>query len=846
MSLVITMKKIVMVDGNNLLFRSYYATAYSGNFMQNSKGFPTNGLYGFVNMINKIIAEEKPTYMLVAFDRGRTFRHDLYDDYKADRIEMPDDLKKQFPIAKEILSYMGVKHYEIDDYEADDIIGTFAQYCNKDKNFYGTIISSDRDLLQLISKDVEVKLLKQKDFIRYNIDNFKDEYQIQPTHVVDLKALQGDSSDNIPGVKGIGEKTALKLLQEYETLDNIYQNIDNISGKLKEKLLQDKENAYLSYQLAQINTTAPLKINLDDIKVQKKDEEKLLALYRDLEFFSFLQPVKKVSEQVKVISDKNKLPKLDEAAFYLVIEGANYHQCQLLGMAVFAEKESYYVEKELVASALAKIDKKITYDYKKAWYVLACHDIILENVVFDTMLAAYLLDYNVKDDVAYLACQFNYDLVCDKQTEVGDNAHVKAQFILESKKHFIDELKQAEMMKLLQEIELPVAKILAMMEFTGVCVDEKVLHDMGEEIKIKIELLENEIYNLAGENFNIASSQQLGKILFEKLGLKRGKRTKTGYSTAVDVLEKLRDEHPIIEKLLEYRILTKLYATYIEGLSQKIIDGKIHTIYQQTLTKTGRLSSIEPNLQNIPIRYEQGRKIRKAFVASPDCVLLSVDYSQIELRILAHMAVEESLIKAFQADEDIHTKTAQDIFGEEIVTPRMRRIAKAVNFGIIYGMSEYGLAENLNISVKEAKTFIEKYLETYPGIKNYMEATIANAKEKGSVKTMFNRKRNIPELANKNYMIRKQGERVALNTPIQGTAADILKIAMVQIMKDFEAKALKSKMILQVHDELVFDVLEAELEQVKEIVQKAMEGAVELKVPLKVVITEGKDWYSTK
>ncbi len=835
-----------MVDGNNLLFRSYYATAYSGNFMKNSKGFPTNGLYGFVNMINKIINEEKPVYMLVAFDRGRTFRHDLYQNYKADRIEMPDDLKKQFPLAKEILSYMGIKHYEIDDYEADDIIGTFAQYCQADANFYGTIISSDKDLLQLISNEVEVKLLKQKDFIRYTPENFKQEYNISPNNIVDLKALQGDASDNIPGVKGIGEKTALKLLQEYETLDNIYQNIDNISGKIKEKLLQDKENAYLSYQLAQINKNIPVKIKLNDIKVEEKQEEKLLELYRDLEFFSFLKPVNKQVSKVKIINEEKNLPLLKEAAFSLVLEAGNYHESKLLGMAVYATKKNYYVKKDLIAKALAKIDKKLTYDYKKAWVVLKRHNIDLTSVAYDAMLAAYLLDYNVKDDVSYLACQFNYELVCDKETEAPYNAMVKAKFIYETKKHFLDELAKEEMNSLFQEIEMPVARILGMMEFTGVCINKQILNTMGDEIKIKIELLENEIYNLAGVEFNISSPQQLGKILFEKLGLKTGKKTKTGFSTAVDVLEKLRDEHPIIEKLLEYRMLTKLYATYVEGLLEAEKKGRIHTIYQQTLTKTGRLSSVSPNLQNIPIRYEQGRKIRKAFQASNKCVLLTADYSQIELRVLAHIAEVYSLIDAFANDEDIHTKTAQDIFAEEVVTPKMRRIAKAVNFGIIYGMSEYGLAENLNISVKEAKEFIAQYLQTYPEIASYMEKTIAEATESGSVQTLFNRKRNLPELANKNYMIRKQGERFALNTPIQGTAADILKIAMVQIDKRFKEEKIKSKMILQVHDELVFDVLKSELALVQEIVQTEMENATQLKTPLKVTIATGENWFAIK
>ena len=811
------MKKVIMVDGNNLLFRSYYATAYSGNLMKNSKGFPTNGLFGFVNMINKIIKEENPEYMVVAFDKGKTFRNEIFKEYKEGRIEMPDDLRLQFPIAKEILASLGIKALELDNYEADDIIGAYANYCDRDDHYQGLIISSDKDLLQLISNQVEIKLLKQKDYIRYDLESFIKEYQINPVNVVDLKALQGDSSDNIPGVKGIGEKTALKLIQEYQSLDGVYQNIEKISGKVKEKLEQDKENAYLSYQLAKIEKEPPFQINIEEIK----------------------------KEKIKEINNISEINLKKEFAFFLELDQTNYHQASIVGLAIYNEEDAFYLKKELIIEAMQKLKMKMyTYDYKRAYVALKRINFELDQVVFDTLIAAYLLEYNIKEDIAYLAKQFNYQI--NENNNDMQSSIEKAKFIYQTKKQFEQKLKEEQMLELFHEIDFPLTKILGNMEFEGVCVDQGVLAEMGEEIKIKIDLLSEEIYSLAGEKFNISSPKQLGPIIFEKLGLKRGKKTKTGFSTASDVLESLQGKHPIIDKLLEYRILTKLYSTYIEGLISTINNQKIHTIYNQTLTRTGRLSSVSPNLQNIPIRYEYGRLIRKAFKASQKHILISVDYSQIELRVLAHMANVESLIEAFKNNQDIHTKTAQDIFNVEIINTNQRRVAKAINFGIIYGMSEYGLAENLKISMTEAREFIENYFRTYPGIKAYMEETIKEATDKGYVLTIFKRKRKIDELANKNYMIRKQGERIALNTPIQGTSADILKMAMIKIDQKFNELNLKSKMILQVHDELVFDVVKEEKEMVKKIIKQAMENCVGLKVPLKADIAEGSDWYTAK
>lgn len=862
------MEKIILVDGNNLLFRSYYATAYNGNFMKNSKGFPTNALFGFSNMINKIILEEKPTYILVAFDKGKTFRHEKYSEYKAGRIEMPDELRLQFPIAKKLLELMGIKYYEIENYEADDIIGTFSKFCDNTK-YTGTIISSDKDLLQLITDSVDIKLLKSKDYIRYNPESFYEEYKIKPINIIDLKSLMGDSSDNIKGVKGIGEKTALKLLQEYKTLNGIYENIDKISGKTKEKLIDGKNDAYISYELATIVTNVPIEISIDDIKY-KGNQAGLNDLYEELEFYSFLKKDKVEKEvtkpfDVKIIKNIGEINVEGDCAVYLEILGTNYHNSKILGMGVYNENSSIYIPLEILKQQpdfLLK-NNKYTYDIKKTYVSFKWNNINIDNINYDAMIAGYLLDYNVKDDIAYLANQFDYDIpfyenIYGKNNKLSEpnnvdiiayNSVLKAKFIYETYNIFNEKLNNENMIELFNDIEIPLSYTLGDMEYNGVYVDKEILNQMGIEIKNKIFEVEKNIYEIVGHEFNISSPQQLGTVLFEELNLPSKKKGKTGYSTAADVLNKLVDKHPIINMIIEYRMLTKLYNTYIEGLISSIHpDGKVHTIYTQTLTRTGRLSSIEPNLQNIPIRYEYGKLIRKAFLPSPNSLILSSDYSQIELRVLAHMANVEALIDAFNNDIDIHTKTASDIFNVPIseVTKSMRRIAKAVNFGIIYGISGYGLSENLGISTKEASNFIEQYLNTYPGIKTYMDETIKKAHENKYVKTLFNRKRNIPELDNKNYMIRSGAERIALNTPIQGTSADIIKIAMVEASKKLKESNMKTKMILQVHDELIFDVFKDELDMVKEIVKETMEGVCKMSVPLKVDIEVGTDWYDAK
>ncbi len=861
------MKKITMIDGNNLMFRSYYATAYNGNFMNNSKGFPTNALFGFVNMINKIISEEKPEYILVAFDKGKTFRHEQYEGYKDGRVETPDELKKQFPKAKELLTAMGIKYYEIDNYEADDIIGTFAKFCDDDPDFIGTIVSSDKDLLQLISNDVDIKLLKQKDYIRYNEKTFKEDYGIEPINVIDLKALMGDSSDNIPGVKGIGEKTALKLLHEYKNLDGIYNNIDNIKGKLKEKLITDKENAYKSYHLATIIKDVPMEISIENTKYQGENKEKLTKLYEDLEFYSFLKKlntkeVPKKEINVQIIRNVNDIKIDGDIAIYLEILGQNYHKAPILGMGVYNDKIAYFIPLEILKQnpKFLKENIKYTYDLKKTIVALKWQNIDIENVAFDTMIAGALLDYNMKEDVAYLANQIDYNLEFYEKI-YGKNSSLKkpdeniiakecvdrAKFIYETKKFFQTKIQEENVEYLYNEIELPLATVLADMEFTGVKVDANVLRNIGEDIKIKLELLTKDIYNNAGCEFNISSPSQLSEVLFEKLNLPHKKKTASGYSTAIDVLKKLKDKHPIIGQIIEYRKLAKIYGTYVEGLINTIHDDKIHTIYTQNLTRTGRLSSVEPNLQNIPVRDDYGRLIRKAFIPNYDYIL-SADYSQIELRVLAHMADVHALKEAFQNKIDIHSKTASDIFKVplELVTSQMRRVAKAVNFGIIYGISSFGLAENIGIRPAEAKNFIDTYLETYPGIKEYMDNSINKAKKQGYVTTLFNRKRNIPELKNTVYTIRQSGERIALNTPIQGTAADIIKLAMVKVYKALKENNLKTKMIIQVHDELIFDVPKEELEKVKQIVTQIMDNVTKLSVPLDIDINMGQNWAEAK
>ena len=845
------MKKVVLVDGNNLMFRSYFATLYSGSTLRNKKGFPTNAIYGFVNMINKIIYEEKPMYIAVAFDIGKTFRHEKYDYYKGKRDNTPDELKEQFPIAKQILTAMNIKYFELQGYEADDIIGTFSKKCEQDDDFKALIVSSDKDLLQLITDQTEVKLLKTKDYIRMDYKTFYDTYGIEPIKMIDLKALMGDASDNIPGVKGIGEKTALKLLTTYGSLSSIYEHIDEIKGSVKDKLIQDKDNAYMSYDIATIYKDVPLNVELEELAYIPKDKNELYKIYNELEFYSLIKESNNKEENSNNIENINYINKSkqeindDIISLYIDLDNNNYHNANILGFAIYNNSVSSYIP-YTKDTDLSFLNKKIyTYDYKRLYVSLKKNNLTIPTCLFDTMIGAYLVNYNIKDDISYLAKQMGYEI--DNSSK--ENSEIdKAKFVYDTYNTLMDMMQKENVMTLYNDIEFPLVTVLAKMEMNGIKVEKEVLFEMKDEILKRIEEVSQIIYNMAGVEFNISSPKQLGDILFEKLGLPHAKKNKTGYSTDISVLEKIRD-YPIVEYIIEYRTLYKLYTTYIEGILNSISsDGKIHTIYTQTVARTGRLSSIEPNLQNIPIRYELGRLIRKAFVPLDNSILMSCDYSQIELRVFAHLSKVPELVMAFVNDMDIHTKTAMDIFHvkEEEVTKDMRRKAKAVNFGILYGISSYGLSEDLNIKPKEAKEFINKYFETYPGVKEYMDKEIEEAKKNGYVKTIMNRKRIIEELHSSNHVVRSMGERMALNTPIQGSSADILKMAMIKIDKYFEDNNIKSTMLLQVHDELIFNVIKEEEEEVRKIVSNIMENIIKLDVPLKVSIEEGNNWYEAK
>ena len=760
-------KKIVLIDGNNLMFRAYYATAYTGNLMKNSKGLVTNALYGFTNMINKIINEEKPEYMLVAFDKGKSFRHEEYKEYKAGRNKTPDELKIQMPYARDLLDKMGIKWFEIDNYEADDIVGTVCRWADEDADWDALLVTSDHDYLQLISDEVTIKLLRPKDYVKYNPKSFKEEYGIDPIKVIDLKALMGDSSDNIPGIPGVGEKTALKLLVDYGDLDGVYEHQDEIKGKLGEKVRENKESAYFSKKMATIYREVPIPYTFEDFKYSGPTDG-LDDFFYDLEFYSLIDKHKnrdevKIDHTFKELTDVKDIDLKDPVSYYIECDNENYHDGNILGMGLYDGTTAWYVPTDMIKDVFKQIKDvpKYTFDLKKNMVLLK--DVNL-NTIYDTNIAVYLLNKTIKDDLGLLMKQDNievplYQDIIKDPSDIKNIVTLKARYIYDSHDKYINDLRLEDEIKLFDEIEMPLVKVLATMELNGIKCDKKILDEQSEEIKKDISKLESEIYELAGMEFNIASPKQLGEVLFEKLELKGGKKTKTGaYQTGEDVLVKLKDEHPIIDKILDYRRLSKLNSTYLEGLTKFIkSDGKIHTIYKQTLTRTGRLSSVDPNLQNIPTRDEQGKLIRKAFVPS-NKEFLSCDYSQIELRVLAHISQDKELIKAFVDGVDIHSSVAANIYNKDIseITKNERRSAKAVIFGIVYGISEFGLGDDLGISFKEAKAFITKYLELYPGVKEYMDLTIQNAMDSGMVKTLYGRKRYIDELSSSNYMVREQ------------------------------------------------------------------------------------------
>ena len=854
------MKKVVLIDGNNLIFRSYYATAYRGEILTNSKGLPTNAVYAYIQMLLKIIAEEKPSHIMVAFDKGKTFRHESYDDYKGGRNETPKELKEQIPYAKKVTRAMGITVEEIENYEADDIIGTYSKKIDEEV----LVVSSDRDLLQLISPNVRMKLLKMKDYVYYNEKSFYEDYGIKPIEIIDLKALMGDSSDNIKGVAGIGEKTALKLIKEYHTIDNLYKNIDDLKGKVKENLLNDKESAYKSLELATIYLDVPIEVNLEKIAYKGSNEEELNSLLKELEFNSLINKmsIKKSEEKldIEIVEDIN-FRLNEDYSLYLVSSNLSYFKSLTIGVAISTKDKNYFIKKEYFNEALFNNNfNKYTYDVKRVDVALSLLN-FNNNINFDNYIAYYLLNEKITEDISFIMLNKGYDvklnedifkkdkLLIEEETLINDVCK-KARFIYEEKERLKEEIEKNNLHYLYYDIELKLASILANMEKEGILVDKDYLDSLESEIKEKLKTLEEKIYAISEEEFNISSPKQLGVILFEKLNIPYPKKSKnSNYSTDKEVLDKIRLFNPIVSLVEEYRMLSKLNSNYVVGLKEQIMsDNKVHTIYNQCLTRTGRLSSKDPNLQNIPNHDEYGRLIRKCFVSQEGYTFLSSDYSQIELRLFAELSNVESLKEAFINSEDIHSFTASKIFNKDIkdVTKEERSRAKAVNFGIIYGISSFGLANDLGINVNDAKDFIDRYMEKFDGIKAYMKKEVEDAKEKGYVTTIMNRKRYIDEIKASNYMIRMQGERMALNTPIQGSGSDILKKAMIDIDSEFKEKNIKSKMLLQIHDELIFEVKEEEKEIVKEIVKEKMENAFKLSVPLVVDINMGKDLYEAK
>jgi DNA polymerase-1 len=875
---VYKMKKLLLVDGSNIMFRAYYGTAYSGNLMQNSKGQYTNAVFGFVGMFNSLLSEDF-THILVAFDKsGKTFRHDEFPDYKGGRKPMPEEFRSQIELIHQSLDVLGVKQSELELIEADDIIGTYAsKYYDQFDEI--EIISNDKDLLQLVNDKVSLRSSKKgmQNYVSYTPEFLEESMGVKPTQITDLKGLMGDSSDNLPGIPGVGEKTAVKLLNEYETLENVIANVNEIKGKLHERISEHYESAVLCKKIATIKTDVELEFKLDDIEYQGVNEDEMMAFFEELELHSLIKRYTKKNKvetkkefEYKIVEDVYELDDILRNHSFLVLEsfGTNYHNAKALGFGIVNDKGNFYVPYEMIYSSLNlqmflsdKEMKKYVFDVKKMSVILKQDGFVIEGVEFDLLLAAYLLNpANTKEDFRVIVSAFDYTDVSyneevyskgakysiPEREKYSEYAARKAYAIFMLKDELLKQIEENKQLELLNDVELPLAFVLADMESTGIKVDKEKLQELNKEMSQRIEEISKEIIEDAGVEFNIASPKQLGEVLFDTLQLPHAKKTKTGYSTSNDILTKLIGYHPMIEKVIKYRMLTKLYSTYVVGLENAIMeDGRIHTIYRQAFTSTGRLSSIEPNLQNIPIRYEEGREIRKVFVPEYGYLLAS-DYSQIELRVLAHMAKEHVLIDAFRNNEDIHSRTAKLIFSKEEVSSLERRQAKAVNFGIIYGQSAWGLSEGININPADAKRFIDKYYETFPGIKGFMDTVVNDAIKFGYAETLYHRRRYIPELHSSVYMQKEAGKRNAMNAPIQGTAADIMKIAMVKLYQAMKDQKLQSKMLLQIHDELVFDVVEGELEVVKKLVQDVMETCVKLEVPLKVDSNVGVNLYETK
>ncbi len=893
------MDKLVLIDGNSIMNRAFYGIMGS-KMLTTKDGKYTNAVYGFLAILFKTLEDIKPQYIAVAFDlKGPTKRHELYDGYKANRHGMPEELAEQMPVIKEVLKAMNIDIIEQQGYEGDDILGTLAKY-GEQQGLEVTILSGDRDTFQLASDNITIRIPRTKggktETENYNRSKIIEEYGLEPEQLIEVKALQGDSSDNIPGVPGIGPKTAVSLIQRYHTVKELYEKIeageDDLKGKQKENIVNNKEMAELSRTLGEIDTHVPIEDTLEQIKLEEWNKEKVLELFEELRFNRYIERFnlkenKQETEPEKQdnleIIEKSEFPNITEKLYYYFESEKNDSEEDIIkkdikAIGIYFENKIYYIKNDnQFINKLKKLFEnekieKYGYNLAQDYIILKQNGITMKNITYDAKIAAYILnptskyemdiiardyleinneEYLVKQGVKEESAQtslFETINVDDNKSKIVTSLYAKEIYELsEITLKKLDEIGATELFK---KIDMPTVEVLAEMQWNGMYLDLEELEQYGNQLKERLEKLTQEIYQLAECEFNINSPKQLGEVLFEKLKLPVVKKNKNGYSTDVDVLEKLNKEHPVIEKILEYRQLMKLNSTYVEGMKPYVNKKtkRIHSFFHQTITATGRISSTEPNLQNIPTRFELGKQLRKAFKPAEGCLYVDADYSQIELRVLAHISNDEHMVQAFKDGEDIHRQAASKVFNTPIdeVTKEQRSNAKAVNFGIVYGISDFGLGEQLGISRKKAKQYIEQYLEQYSGIKEFMTNIVEQAKEIGYVETLFKRRRYIPELKSNNYMVRQFGQRVAMNTPIQGTAADIMKIAMINVLKELKNRNLKSKIVLQVHDEMMIETTLDEVELVKDILKNSMENAIKLNVPLIAEVSEASNWYDYK
>ena len=907
------MDRLVLVDGNSIMNRAFYGIMGS-KMLTTKDGKYTNAVYGFLAIMFKILDDIKPEYLAVAFDlKGPTARHELYKEYKANRHGMPEELAEQMPVIKDVLRAMNIDIIEKQGYEGDDILGTLAKYGEK-QGLDVVILSGDRDTFQLASDHITIRIPRTKggktETEDYNRAKVLEEYGLEPEQLIEVKALQGDTSDNIPGVPGVGPKTAVSLIQRYHTVEELYKKVeageDDLKGKQRENIVNNKEMAELSRKLGEINTNVPIEDTLEQIKLEEWDKPKVLELFEELRFNRYIDKFglrgegsavdgtnsEDSKEQHLEVVETNEIPRLidvyGKCKLYYFLQtkennnSDNIIKKEITGISIYSENKIYYIvshegfKDQLKGIFENEKIEKYGYDLAQDYILLKQIGITMRNIVYDAKIAAYILnptskytidviarDYLEIDNAEYLQSQgvkeekneqtSLFD-VNEKDSQKEENEKIEnclyAEEVFKLAEVTMQKLEEIDAIDLFKNIDMPTVEVLAEMQWNGMYVDVQELESYGQSLKDRLEILTKEIYELCGEEFNINSTKQLGEILFEKLKLTVVKKTKSGYSTDVDVLEKLREEHPVIEKILEYRQLMKLNSTYVEGMKPYINNKtkRIHSFFHQTITATGRISSTEPNLQNIPTRFELGKRLRKVFKPADGCLYIDADYSQVELRVLAHISNDEHMVQAFNNGEDIHRQAASKVFNTPIeeVTKEQRSNAKAVNFGIVYGISDFGLGEQLHISRKKAKQYIEQYLEQYSGIKNFMDNVVEQAKENGYVETLFKRRRYIPELKSSNYMVRQFGSRAAMNTPIQGTAADIMKIAMINVLKELKSRNMKSKIVLQVHDEMMIEATLDEVEDVKEILQQCMEGACKLNVPLIAEVSEASNWYDCK